>query len=129
MSDSIIAAMISAAASVTVGLIGKGMPVAAPAPSSADSDSARKALCLVILCLIAWLLISPVAIHHDFAGMNFYVISIVIFILVVARPLPPLSAAWISLATYSVNFFLVPLSNRLAVSPFDNQIIRTDLPA
>lgn len=127
MSDSIIAALISAAASITVGLISKTRPTSARMPASAPHmESARNSWLFVMICLGLWLMVSPVAIHHDFAGLNFYVISIVVLILAVARPLPPLSAAWISFAAYSANFVIGPLSNRLAGSQFDRDFILTD---
>jgi hypothetical protein len=67
--------------------------------------------------------LSPAFVHHDFAGMNFYLIPIVVIPLALIVPIPPLKAAWMSLAMFAANFVIGPMSNRLHGSAYDTTFV------
>jgi hypothetical protein len=121
MSDTVLAALIGAVTSIIVALIGKqtahGRRLESRPVPGRQLPTPAWSVTLAVLAL--WLLISPGAIHHDFAGSNFFVIPIVLLILAFVRPIRPLTAGWVSLAIFSANFVLGPLGNRLAGSAHD----------
>lgn len=116
MSDPIIAALISASASITVAVISKtlGTPSSTRTPAQVFTRTQTRPWWPTLAALGLWLLISPAAIHHDIAGQNFLVIPVVLVLLALWRPRSPLTGAWVTLAAVSANFVLGPLSNRLA---------------
>jgi len=77
-----------------------------------DDVSPTRAWVVSALFLVAWLLITPGAIHHDLAGTNFFVVPAVFIVLALVKPIRPLTAAWVSLGLFSANFFLGPLAKR-----------------
>ena len=121
MSDTALAALIGAVTSIIVALIGKqtahGRRLESRPVPGRQLPTPVWSVTLAVLAL--WLLVSPGAIHHDFAGTNFFVIPIVLLILAFVRPIRPLTAGWVSLAIFSANFVLGPLGNRLAGSAYD----------
>jgi len=124
MSDTVLAALIGALASVIVAIIGKQTSGDQNAPALHRVPGRRIPTLpwtITALALLIWLLVSPGLIHHDFAGLNFFVIPIVLLVVALFSPIRPLTASWVSLAIYSSNFVLGPLGNRLARSHFDAQ--------
>lgn len=111
---SVIAALISAAASILVTLIGKsprGPTKRSAEPLSVYSVPARnkRAWIFVITILSIWLVSSPVLIHWDWGGMNFFLLPIVTLILSAVRPIKPSWAAAVVLILYPINFLMEPL--------------------
>lgn len=128
MSDTVTAALIGAASTVAVALIGrKGSErqEAAGRRRLPGQNLPTRAWLVTALFLVAWLLVSPGILGHDFAGTNFFVVPIVFIVLALVRPIRPLTGAWVSLGVFSANFFLGPLANQLAHSRFDTQFIES----
>jgi len=124
MSDTVIAALIGALASVIVAIIGKqtsGGRNAAALERAPGRRGPTLPWTIVGVLLLVWLVVSPGLIHHDFAGTNFFAIPIVLLVVALVCPIRPLTATWVSLSIYSSNFVLGPLGNRLAGSRYDTQ--------
>ena len=124
MSDSIVAALISAGAAIAVAMIGKYSPGPGRPGARLVSGSNRppRSWLVTIGLLLIWLLVSPGAIHHDFVGTNYFVAPAVLVVLALINPIRPVTAAWTSLAVFATNFLLGPLGNRLAGSHYDTGI-------
>ena len=117
MSDTIIAALISAGSAVIVAVIGKLVGVSrSTSPGSVPSiylgRPLRRARSWIpgLALLGLWLIISPWAIHHDLAGINFLVIPVPLLIVALLWPVPPLTAAGLTLAVFAANLLIVALS-------------------
>jgi hypothetical protein len=125
MSDSIVAALISAVAALAVAIIGKYSPARVRPDGRPLPGFTRPppSWLIAIGLLLVWLLVSPGAIHHDLAGDNYFVAPAVLLVLALVRPIRPLTAAWTSLAVFAANFVLGPISNRLAGSPHDTRFL------
>ena len=111
---SIVAACISAVASVIVALIGKSSPARAKRRGEPQCvyiiPSTNKRVWTVgILILSLWLLLSPTVIHWDWADTNFIIIAIVTLLLSGISPIRPSGAAAVVLMLYAANFFMVPI--------------------
>jgi len=121
MSDSIVAALISAVSSVLIAYISKGKISKSPEKAGIYNvpNWRSKVWIIVLSMLLIWLALSPALIHHDLAGTNFFVIMFVTFVLALAAPIKPINSASIVLALYASNYVLGPLSNRLAGSRYD----------
>lgn len=121
MSDSIIAALISALASISVAVISKTWTARRPTVrvSVFRSKGDRVGWYMTLPLLLLWLALSPAFIHHDLAGTNYFAIPIVTLILAAAAPIQPMLATSLILALYAANFIIGPLSNRLAGSRYD----------
>jgi putative oligomerization/nucleic acid binding protein len=120
--ESIIAALISAVASVIVALISKksaasetnNTPVATGARKRSKVVwSGKKQWRIAILLLIAWLLLSPPLIHWDIVGINLFVIVAVTVVISFVWPIKPLAASAIVLILHPVNFAMEPLAKGL----------------
>lgn len=110
---SIIAAFISAAASVIVALIGKSSPERAkrrgePQRVYVIPSKNERAWIMGISILSLWLLLSPTLIYWAYA-VNFFIIFIVTIVLSCIWPIKPWCDAALVLMLYSVNFFMEPL--------------------
>jgi len=57
--------------------------------------------------------ITPVLIHHDFPGINMFVIAVVTLAAAALWPIQPLTAAAIVLALHPLNMFMEPVSKFL----------------
>jgi hypothetical protein len=143
MSDSVLGALITAGASILIAIINKistpserdGSPKRSPAqrgtPQVAISATTQeeapqapaRAWYISLGILLVWMALSPALVHHDFAGMNFYLIPIVVIPLALIVPIPPLKAAWMSLAMFAANFVIGPMSNRLHGSAYDTTFV------
>lgn len=111
---SIIAAFISAAASVVVALLGKSSPVRAKRRGKPQRvyiiPPTNKGVWITAISILSlWLLLSPTVIHWDWGGQNFFIIFIVTLVLSGIWPIRPWGAAAVVLMLYSVNFFMEPL--------------------
>ena len=131
MSDTVLAALISAVASILVAILSKNVEarkasepqdVSSPVVRASSQANVRRWYVTSAILLI-WLAVSPAFIHHDLAGTNFFLIPVVVVVLSVVVPTSPLRAAWISLALFAANFVIGPLSNRLHGSPYDTQFV------
>ncbi|MEO0617602.1 MAG: hypothetical protein AAFY69_15845, partial [Pseudomonadota bacterium] len=120
MNDTIIAALISAGASVLVGLLGSHSGHhRSRSPVVRDRRSVH--LWYAAMAMLAvWQLVSP-AWHHDWGGMNFIAVPIALAALALVVPIRPLTAVWMTLALASTNFVLGPLGNRLVGSSSDTR--------
>jgi hypothetical protein len=134
MNDTISAALISAVASIVVAFLSKGVEAREDSkPQNASSivvQASSRANAwwwyVTSAILLIWFAFSPAFVHHDFAGMNFWLIPVGAIVLALIVPTLPLRAAWISLALFAANFFLGPLSNRLHGSQYDTQFLYSD---
>lgn len=125
--EQILAALITAAASVVVALISSRATERAKAdprrPSVNRNQGRSKSNAwgwyIGLGLLVAWLALSPAMVHHDLSGNNYFFIPIVAVVLALAFPIPPLRAAWMTMAVYSANYLVGPLSNRLSGSLYD----------
>jgi hypothetical protein len=111
MDSTIVASLISAAASIITAII-------STRPRSTDKASVKgyyyrpvKKLpwIITLFLLIVWLVSSPILIHWDIAGLNIFVIIIVSLVLAFSFPIRPTAAAAIVLILHPVNFFLEDL--------------------
>jgi hypothetical protein len=110
MDPAILAAIITTAGSVIVALINKASKSSAKQRVAVVLPSTNKRIWwITMLILIAWLLISPVAIHWDLGGSNFLLLPVVTLVLAFVKPLRPLSVAAIVLFLYAFNFMMEPL--------------------
>lgn len=121
MNDTLIAALIGAVTSIAAALIGRqttnhehlgsrripGRNLPTPVWST------------TLAAIALWLFVSPGMIHHDFSGINFFVVPVVLLVLASVRPIRPLTGGWVTLAIFSANFVLGPLGNRFAGSTHD----------
>lgn len=129
MSDAILAALISAGASILVALLNKSVESRKDSkPQDATSYAIRTTSkanvghwYVTSAILVIWLAVSPAFLHHDLAGQNFFLIPIVTIVLSLAIPTSPLRAAWITLALFAANFVIGPFSNRLHGSRYDTE--------
>ena len=127
--DQIVAALITAAASVVVAFISSKASQRARAHPQRASVSRNEGIprtnargwYVGLGVLLIWLGLSPALVHHDLSGNNYFFIPVVTAVLALAFPIPPLRAAWMSMAIYAVNYFAGPLSNRIAGSRYDTQ--------
>jgi hypothetical protein len=118
--ETIVAAIISAVASVIVALISRGTPPAqtdrtseTSEPSALSPHSARKGWTILLAVLVPWIVLSPPLIHHDFPGINLFVIVGVTILASAVWPIRPLPAAAIVLALHPVNFFMEPVARMI----------------
>jgi len=123
--ETIVAAIISAIASIVVAWIGRGS-----APPSAESSSIPTVVSLpvprsfstawiiLLALLIPWIVLTPILIHHDFPGINLFVIAVVTILASIVWPIRPLSAAAIVLGLHPVNFFMEPLAKIVRHMPY-----------
>jgi hypothetical protein len=131
MSDTVLAALISAGASILVAILSKSAESRKHSlDQSARSDAVRMASkdnsrrwYIASAILLFWFAFSPAFVHHDLAGTNFLLIPVVAVVLALATPISPLRGAWIVLALFAANFMLGPLSNQLHGSSFDTAFI------
>lgn len=140
MSDEVLGALISAAASIAIALINKKSESSrAKARSSSRGASATPAISSPLSgapgplaprtwyvfggILMVWMALSPALVHHDFAGTNFIFIPPWVILLALVVPVEPLRAAWMSLALFAANFVLGPLSNRIKGSSYDRSFL------
>lgn len=131
MSDTVLAALISAVASILVAILSKKVEARKDsepqeASSYADRVSSKANIqrwYVTCAILLIWLALSPALLHHDLAGENFLLIPVVIIVLALFVPISPLRAAWISLALFATNFVIGPLSNRLHGSRYDTEFL------
>ncbi len=131
MSDTVLAALISAGASILVAILSKNVESRkARQPHDTSSLALRTSSKINIrrwyvasAIFLLWLAVSPAFLHHDLAGENFLLIPVVTIVLALFVPISPLSAAWISLALFAANFVIGPLSNRLHGSQYDTAFI------
>src|SRR5262249_40388532 len=127
MSDTVLAALISAGASILVAILSKSVESRKDSrPRDAWQYAVRAASKVNIrrwyvasAILLIWLAVSPAFLHHDLAGTNFLLIPFVTVVLAIAIPISPLRAAWIVLALFAANFVIGPLSNQLHGSAYD----------
>lgn len=121
MSDTIIAALIGAVTSVLVAVIGTqtAQGKSSGSPSLPGLKFPTRPWVITTIALSIWLLVTPGVIHHDFSGINFFIIPIVVLLLALISPIRPLTASWVTLSIFSLNFVLGPLGNRLAGSRYD----------
>ena len=125
--EQVFAALITAAASVVVALISSKAGERANAnprkPSVNRNEGTprrnAKGWYFGLGLLMVWLVLSPALLHHDLGGINYFLIPVVVAVLSLAFPIPPLRAAWMSMAVYAANYVVGPLSNRLAGSIYD----------
>jgi hypothetical protein len=115
---SILAAVISAAASVAVAVIGKASSQRAVAPGKVQrqylpSHTVNKYAWIIVLGVLSvWLALSPILIHGDWGGINFFVLPVVTVFLAATCPLKPSLVASLTLMLYPINFLmgsLVPI--------------------
>lgn len=111
---SIIAAVISAMASVIVALIGKSSPQKKSRSGKLEwtriiPSKNRRVWFIVTTILLVEMVLVPVLIHWDMAVFNFIPILVLTFILASRWPVKPWSAAAVVLMLYSVNIFMEPL--------------------
>ena len=128
MSDTISGALISAAGSILVAILSRGVETrtrSGQGPLSFVSSSASGARWWYVASaiLLVWFALSPALVHHDFAGTNFFVIPLATIVLALLVPTLPLMAASITLGLFAANFLLGTLSNRIGGSQFDTQLI------
>lgn len=110
MDPAILAAIITTVGSVIVALINQASKGSAKQRAAVSLPSANKRIWwITLLILMAWLLISPVAIHWDWGGMNFLLLPVVTLVLAFVKPVRPLSVAAIVLFLYAFNFMMEPL--------------------
>jgi len=128
MSDTISGALISAAGSILVAILSRGVETrtrSGQGPLSFVSSSASGARWWYVASaiLLVWFALSPALVHHDFAGTNFFVIPLATIVLALLVPTLPLMGASITLGLFAANFLLGPLSNRIGGSQFDTQLV------
>ena len=128
MSDTISGALISAAGSILVAILSRGVETrtrSGQGPLSFVSSWASGARWWYVASaiLLVWFALSPALVHHDFAGTNFFVIPLATIVLALLVPTLPLMGASITLGLFAANFLLGPLSNRIGGSQFDTQVI------
>src|SRR5690242_15144697 len=111
--ESIIAALISAVASVIVAVISRNSPTSekntTPEGSgvrtkAAVTSTGKKQWVIALSILVPWLLVSPPLIHWDLAGLNVFVILAVTLVIAFAWPIKPLAAAAIVLILHPISF-------------------------
>ncbi len=118
--EQIVAALISAVASVLVALIGrKTSTESADGAASSNVRSASKAnrvpsgkrpWTVMLFILVPWILVTPPLIHWDFVGVNMFVIVVVTLITSAIWPIRPLGAAAIVLGLHPLNFLMEPVA-------------------
>jgi len=108
MESSIIAALITAIASIVVALIGKSAPGSKKQIHEALSFryGGSKTWVVVIVALVLWILVSVVFISERLGVLNWFLIAIVTLLLSVVAPIRPMYAAAVVLILYSENFFM-----------------------
>jgi hypothetical protein len=120
--ESIIAALISAVASVIVAVISRNSPTSekhvTPEGSGvrtnvAITSTGKKQWMIALSILVPWLLLSPPLIHWDLAGLNVFVILAVTLVIAFAWPIKPLAAAAIVLILHPISFAMEPIAKGL----------------
>ena len=116
--EQIVAAIISAVASVIVALIGQkaasaGETAAPSVPSASKTErvpSRKKPWMVMLFVLVPWILVTPPLIHWDFVSVNMFVIVVVTLIASALWPIRPLGAAAIVLGLHPLNFLMEPVA-------------------
>jgi hypothetical protein len=120
--ESIIAALISAVASVIVAVISRNSPTSekntTPEGGGVRTEAAvtltgKKQWMIALSILVPWLLLSPPLIQWDFAGLNVFVIMAVTLAISFAWPIKPLAAAAIVLILHPISFAMEPIAKGL----------------
>ena len=111
MDSTIVASLISAAASIITAIISSRPRSAARAAKKGYSyrQPKKQPWIIALLLLLLWLVGSPILIHWDIAGLNIFVIIIVTLVLAFFFPIRPGAAAAIVLILHPANFFLEDL--------------------
>ena len=118
MDPSIIGALISAAASIVVALIGKSTSARSTRRGKLQraytTPSRNKRIWIITVSVLSlWILLSPPLIHWDWGGLNFFLLPIVTLSLSAVCPIKPSSAAATVLVLYPINFLMEPLAKSL----------------
>ena len=116
MNSSIIAALITAVASIIVALIGRSAPIsgAKATPHLSFRYGGGKTWIAVTFPLVVWIFIGVVLMHERFGPLNWVIIAIVTLMLAVVAPIKPTYAAAIVLMLFSENFFMADVHRMLA---------------
>jgi len=111
MDSTIVASLISAAASIITAIISSRPRSAAGAARRGYSYLQAKKLpwIITLVLLLLWLVGSPILIHWDIAGLNIFVIVILTSVLAFFFPIRPSAGAAIVLILHPANFFLEDL--------------------
>src|SRR5262245_6925038 len=103
--ENIVAALISAASAIVVALISR-----MPATRTATGEyvprlkgASHGKWVAAIFVLAAWLVISPIAIHHDFPGFNAFALPVLTVIVAAVWPVNGWEAAAWVLALHALN--------------------------
>ena len=114
--DTVVGALISAAASVVAAAISKTKPDAPRELQPARSRSERPVRPWLVTgaVLTAWFLLSPALLHGDLAEANFFVVTVAAFLLAWIRPIKPPVAASVTLALFAFNWIAGPMRSTLA---------------
>lgn len=111
MDSTIVASLISAAASIITAVISSrpGSTARAARKGYSYRQPKKQPWVIIIFLLLLWLVGSPVLIHWDIAGLNIFVIIIVTMVLAFFFPIRAGAAAAIVLILHPANFFLEDL--------------------
>jgi hypothetical protein len=120
--EQVIAAIISAVASVIVALLSKSSATSEARSAFVGdqakdklgfSSTAKKRWMIVLALLVPWLLLSPPLIHWDIVGLNMFVILAVTLVVSFAWPIKPLAAVAIVLILHPISFVMEPIAKGL----------------
>ena len=130
MSDTILAALISAVASILAAVLSRTRLSHSPRARAAhDASKGRRTGWYVILgLLVIFFALTPGLVHPDHAGNNFLLIPPVTILLAIAAPIAPLMSASLVLGLFASNWILGPISNRIAGTQAHTEFLSFDLP-
>ena len=126
MDSTIVASIISAAASVAVALLGKGGSPGTPlgpnrlARAYAIPERNRRIWTIVVCVLVVWMVFAALFLHWDLAGMTVLAIAPVMWILSAAFPIRPSNAAALALFLFPLAFSAEPIGKWRRGISFDN---------
>jgi hypothetical protein len=131
--ENIINALISAAAAIIVALIGRKTAGAKAKPQDSEIRSSNHIRWLVAMLLLAgWLIVSPIAIHHDFPIPNMFGLIVVTVIISAVWPIGAMKAAAWVFSLHALNSVCEPFARivsgyKYASSAFSGYRLRSIL--
>lgn len=126
MDSTIVASLVSAAASVIVALLSKsGSSASAPGrhsstPSYAIPKRNRRIWTITVCVFVTWMVFAALFLHWDLAGMSVLAIPPVIWLLSSAFPIQPSSAAAVALFLFPFAFSAEPIGKWRRGISFEN---------